>query len=103
MKKLILYSFASILAFTFIPNEAKATTGPAKTETTKESVSAEISLINRLAAIKSMDKSSLSSSEKKANREESRAITKKLHDGYGVVYISGGALIIIILLLILLL
>jgi hypothetical protein len=103
MKKTILCLLTSLLAFTFIPNEIKAANNPPRTELTKESTDAEIALIKRLAEIKSMDKSDLSRSEKKANREEARSIHKKMRDGYTVVYISGGTLIIIILLLIILL
>ena len=61
-------------------------------------------LIDRLNEIKNMDKSNLTSNEKKTLRKEVRMTKKQLYDGgYGGVYISVGAAIIIILLLILLL
>lgn len=100
MKKIILYSFTCLLAFSFIPTEGMASS-PVKTEMAKDSVATESSLLNRLAEIKAMDKSNLSNLEKKSNRQETRSIKKQLHDGYGTIYISVGALLLIILILIL--
>jgi hypothetical protein len=100
MKKIILYSFAALLAFTFIPNEAQATTAPAKTELPADSAAMKVNLENRLTEIKAMDKSALNHKEKSTLRKEVRSIEKNLNDNYGGVYISVGALIIIILLLI---
>lgn len=67
-------------------------------------VPAEVrTMLNRLNEIKEMDKSNLSSSEKKELRTEVKTIKKNLKaTGHGV-YLSVGAIIIIILLLILLL
>lgn len=101
MKKFILYSLTSFLAFSFIPNESMATTSPMKTETS--TVVSNTILANRLDEIKSMDKSSLSRSEKNSLRKEVRSIDKKMRDGNGGIYISVGALLIIILILIIIL
>ena len=70
-------------------------------------------LVARVEAIKAMDFSTLSSSEKKELRKELRAIKSDLKEsnkkdvvatsGNGGVYLSVGAIIIVILLLILLL
>ena len=60
-------------------------------------------LISRLSEIKSMDKTKLSSSEKKNLRKEVKSINSKLKDISGGVYISGAALIVIVVLLIILL
>jgi glutamate synthase domain-containing protein 2 len=57
----------------------------------------------RLYEIKAMDKSSMSTSEKKALRKEVKAMKKEMNSGNGGIYISVGAVIIIILLLILIL
>ena len=78
-----------------------ANTNP--TENPKE-VPAEVkTMLNRLNEIKEMDKSDLSSSEKKELRTEVKTIKKNLKaSGHGI-YLSVGAIIIIILLLILLL
>jgi hypothetical protein len=103
MKKIILYSFASILAFSFVPNQAQAVSASVKTELPADSIPSQVSLENRLKEIDSMDISELSRSEKKALRKEVRSIDKMMHDHYGGVYISiGGALLIILLLIILL-
>ena len=68
-----------------------------------DEIPAEIQLmLNRLEEIKAMDKSSLSSSEKKELRAELRDIKSTVKaKGYGL-YISGGALIVILLLILLL-
>lgn len=58
-------------------------------------------LIERLDAIRHINKKALSRTERKALRKETRALKKKL-DRYGGVYISAGALVVIILLILLL-
>ncbi len=100
MKKIILYSILSFFAFTFIPNEVKATTSPIKTELPSDPAVSQINLVNRLNEINSIDKSKLNSNEKKALRKEVRSINKDLKLGPGGIYISVGALILIIILLI---
>jgi uncharacterized protein YfkK (UPF0435 family) len=61
-------------------------------------------LTARLEVINAMDKSNLSSSEKKTLRKEVRAIKKELKAmGSGGVYLSVGALLLVIILLIILL
>lgn len=59
-------------------------------------------MLNRLDEIKAMDKTSLSSVEKRALRKEVRAINSDLRTTGNGIYLSVGAIIIIILLLILL-
>lgn len=59
-------------------------------------------LLNRLEEIKDIDKSQLSSSERKELRKEVREIKSQLREIGGGVYLSAGAIIIIILLLIIL-
>jgi hypothetical protein len=63
---------------------------------------AEKATMARLKAIQELAKTKLSKSEKKALREELKAMKSKQRPG-GVIYISTGALIIIIILLIILL
>ena len=60
-------------------------------------------LVARLKAIRDMDKSTLTSSEKKALRKEVREMKKEVKKNQNGVYLSVGAIIIIVLLLILLL
>ena len=59
-------------------------------------------MLNRLEAIKALDKSELSSSEKKALRKEVREIKKEVRASGNGLYISSGAIIIILLLIIIL-
>lgn len=60
-------------------------------------------LLNRLEEIKTIDKSALNRSEKRALRKEVRAIKSELKTKNHGVYLSVGAFIIIILLLVILL
>lgn len=62
-----------------------------------------IVLLNRLNEIKGMDKSTLTSSERKELRTELKSLKKEMRKSTNGVYLSVGAIIIIILLLILLL
>lgn len=101
MKKIILFALTGLLAFTFIPNEANASTVVMNTTTTNDSAASGSSLITRLNEIRNMDLSDLGRNEKTELRNEVRAIEKKLQHTGGGVYISVGAVIIIILLLIL--
>ena len=73
-------------------------TGPGK-----EIPAAAQSMLQRLHEIKDMDKSSLTSTEKKELRKEVKNIKKELKANSKGVYLSVGAIIIIVLLLILLL
>lgn len=59
-------------------------------------------MLDRLEEIKELDKSSLSSAEKKELRKEVRAIKKDVRASGNGLYISSGVIIIILLLIILL-
>jgi len=103
LKTIVLAFFISFI----MPVQSKAiNTVAVKYATVKDTTgSAEVysKLITRLSEIESMDKSSLSSSEKKSLRNELKDM-KKAADGLNRgVYLSVGAIIIIILLLILIL
>jgi hypothetical protein len=106
MKKLSLCLIAALLLLAFIPMQLKAEPGTesfpkAKTEVV---VSVEaVALMDRLDVIEAMDKSDLSSAEKRELRKEVRDIKRELKELGGGVYISVGAAIIIVLLLIILL
>ena len=101
MKKIIICLLAASLSLAFIPNELQAAPGPVKTESSSHAAEAK-KLITRLDEIKSIDKSTLSRSDKKALRVEVRSIDKRLRELSGGIYISVGALIIILLLLLIL-
>jgi hypothetical protein len=106
MKKFTLSLFTVLLMLAIIPVQAKAGMGihPVTTDSTKSAESIEANaLILRLNEIKSMDRSKLSSTEKKELKKEVKSLKTRLKEVGGGVYLSAGAIIIIILLLILLL
>ncbi len=87
-------------AIVFAPqvSQAAVTAAPAAPTSTEAT-----QLLHRLDEIKTMDKSNLDRTEKKALRQEVKGIKKELRAVGGGVYLSVGAIIIIALLLILLL
>lgn len=93
------------VTLSMIPSQAfAAEKNPIENVNSPKEIPAEVKvLLNRLDEIKAMDKSELSSSEKKELRKEVRAIKAELKSTGNGVYLSVGAIIIIILLLILLL
>ena len=94
----------SLSTFLSIPLSAATVIPVEATEAIKTAQTAEANtIIVRLKEIKSMDKSTLTSSEKKELKKESRALKSRYKDISGGVYLSGGAIIIIVVLLILLL
>ena len=106
MKKLTLSVMTTFVLLVIVPMHSKAASeiSPITMTANKpvESAHARI-LLNRLDEINALDKSGLSSSEKKSLRKEARAIKSELKRANGGVYLSVGAIIIIVLLLILLL
>lgn len=105
MKKSFFAVFA-IMLFAGVSAYAGSGDDPAKQKIAASTVSTDphiISLVNRYNEIENMDKSGLSSSEKKQLRKESSDIKDELKAQDGVViYLSGAAILIIILLIILL-
>jgi len=103
MKKTVFCIMALGLSLTFHPLVSNAAVDPA---TSSKAISDSIyvaGLINRVNEIKDMDKSSLSSTEKKELRQELRSLKKEVRKNSNGIYLSVGAIIIVILLLILLL
>jgi hypothetical protein len=105
MKKITLVLMTACLSLTFLPLASWAGNAdyPGIVNTTTPVPANSEALIARINAIKNMDRSSMSSSEKKALRKELRAMKRQARNSNGGVYLSVGAIIIIILLLILLL
>jgi len=113
MKKITLKLMIMVLSLTAIPvlanNEPGATSATVNkeaplNESSSNKVPAEVqAMYDRLEEIKAMDKSELSSSEKKELRKEVKSIKSELRSNGKGIYLSIGAIIIIILLLILLL
>jgi hypothetical protein len=104
MQKHLLYMMAFSFLLSFIPAQLSAETNAMMKDKTIKNESAEAKvLLIRLHEIKAIDKSNLSSQEKKQLRKEVRSLKTSLATINGGVYLSVGAIIIIILLLILLL
>lgn len=108
MKKTTLSLMIIALSLTFLPTTMMAkTTEPTTISSLApegKAVPAEVKVMyDRLEEIKNMDKSELSSSDKKALRKEVRAIKTNLRSSGNGIYLSVGAIIIIILLLIIIL
>lgn len=106
MKKLTLSVLTVLLLSGFAPAKVNAVTEPDTISVVmnKPDGSAKSeALLTRLDEIKAMDKSGLTSSEKRKLRKETRLIKKTLTLNNGGVYLSAGAIIIIIILLIVLL
>jgi hypothetical protein len=96
---------AMFLSLTFLPIQAAGSnTVPSHSLATTKTESAEANaLLLRLNEIKGMDKTKLSSSEKKNLRRELRSTRNRLKEISGGVYISVGVLILIVILLVILL
>lgn len=105
MKKLPLYLMITVLSLTLSPTAIFASEkNPTAITNNPKEVPAEVKLmINRLEEIKKIDKSSMTSVERKVLRKEVREIKANLKSSNNGVYLSVGAIIIIVLLLILLL
>lgn len=102
MRKLSFYLMVMILSICVLPTSTYA--AEKKPSDTPKEIPAEVKImLNRLNEIKEMDKSELSSAEKKELRTEVKTIKKNLSSSGQGVYLSVGGIIIIILLLILLL
>lgn len=92
------------MSMSFIPTQLRAETNATSIEKAKKVESAEANaMIARLHEIKAMDKSNMTSSEKKQLRKEVRTLKANITQLGGGVYLSVGAIIVILLLLILLL
>jgi len=102
LRKIIPLALMAICLTFVMPAFAKDET-PGPVDKTEQLARAQ-QLVARLHEIQHMDKSNLTSSEKKALRQELKAMKKEFkRDRGNGVYLSVGALIIIILLLILIL
>jgi hypothetical protein len=107
MKKLITCLVTAFLLVTLVPIQSKAETKEnisASTETESEKI---VIMMNRVAEIDAMDKSTMSPLEKKELRREVRTLKKDVNNhshnhGGGTVYVSAGLIILIVVLIIIL-
>jgi hypothetical protein len=104
MKKITLSLMAVALSLTFVPQQSMAANPvePTVVVTPAQQAKADAILL-RLTEIKNLDKTNMTSSEKKTLRKEVKSLKKEMKANNGGVYLSVGAIIIIILLLILIL
>ncbi len=103
MKKIVFCCMATFLSFTFIPLQSNATAPeePSAMVEPKPAEAAEAKALEiRLDELNGMDKSKLTSSEKKNLRKEVKSINHKLREIGGGIYLSVGAVILIAVLLI---
>ncbi len=108
MKKIAIIFIKLSLMLVFIPFQINAQIATVNTETANSSAESKAAieanvLLARLNEIKEMDKSNLTSSDKKELRKEIKALRTNLKEKSSGVYLSVGAIIIILLLLILIL
>ncbi len=107
MKKTITCLLLICLSVTYFPVQSFAASAPVNAESgrvTNPVTGDPSSTLLRLKEIQGMDRSALSSAERKSLRKEVRSLKHKIkRDGNKGVYLSVGAIIIIILLLILIL
>ncbi len=106
MKKIAFYVMTAImlLSITTTPASASHEMNTVTLVGNEKIESAEAqAMMSRLEEIKAMDKSTMTSKEKRELRREVRSIKKSMTEMSGGVYLSVGAIIIIVLLLILLL
>jgi hypothetical protein len=101
MKKLMFF-LMMLVSLTTFSNTISTSEKNAIANNTKEMPAEVKVMLTRLEEIKTMDKSSLKSSERKALRKEVRAINTELRSTGNGIYISVGAIIIILLLIIIL-
>jgi Skp family chaperone for outer membrane proteins len=107
MKKIAIIFIKLSLLLAFIPSQLNAQIASANTEIivpiaeSKEAIEANV-MLARLNEIKAMDKSNLTSSDKKELRKEVKTLKTNLKASGNGLYLSVGAIIIILLLLIIL-
>lgn len=99
----ILMIFMFSITMTFAGEVKAASDNTAAVVKTENKLSAEeiSSMTKRVEEIRSMDKSNLTSVEKRELRKEVKGIKENVRKNGGVIYISGGTILLIILIIIL--
>jgi hypothetical protein len=104
MKNKVIYllGIVVIMLMAITPLKAENSVYDGSAPLTELALAETSDLMQRVDFIKEMDKSDLTSSERKELRSELKAINKELKQRGPYLYISGGALLLIVLLIILL-
>jgi len=98
---LMIFMFSITMAFAGeVKAVAENTAAVVKTEN-KLSAEEVASMTKRVEEIRSMDKSEMTSVEKRALRKEVKGIKENVRKNGEVIYISGGTLLLIILIIVL--
>jgi len=100
---LMIFMLSATMAFAGENNLKAASDNSAAVVKTENKLSAEevTSLKNRVEEIRAMDKSELTSVEKRELRKEVKGIKENVRKNGEVIYISGGTILLIILIVIL--
>ena len=101
---LMMFTLSSTIAFAGKTDLKSATENTAVLTKTESKLSAEevAVLTKRVEEIRSMDKSQMTTTEKRELRKELKGIKENVRKDVTVIYISGGTLLLIIVLIILL-
>jgi hypothetical protein len=100
---LMIFTLSSTMAFAGKSSTKAASENSAVLNKTETKLSAEeiTVLTKRVEEIRDMDKSNMTSMEKRELRKEVKGIKENVRKSGEVIYISGGALLLIILIIIL--
>jgi hypothetical protein len=100
---LMIFTLSSTMTFANTSKAKSATENSATTTIADKKLSAdEVAVLNaRVAEIRHMDKSEMTSLEKKELRTEMKGIKENVRKNGEIIYISGGTLLIIVLIIIL--
>jgi len=98
---LMIFMFSITMAFAGEVKDASANMAAVVKTENKLSAEEVTSLKNRVEEIRAMDKSELTSVEKRELRKEVKGIKENVRKNGEVIYISGGTLLLIILIIIL--
>ncbi|MEO6693399.1 MAG: hypothetical protein ABIO44_13725 [Saprospiraceae bacterium] len=102
---LMLLTFSASTVYAVVPNSTNATENVAFPPKKESKLSTEelTRLTNRVEEIRNMDKSNLTTKEKRELKKELKSIKKNVKKSGGYVYIGAGTLVLIIILVLLLL
>ena len=100
---LLIFTLSSTIAFAGKKNAKAATENAATLAKTENKLTAEevAVMTARVEAIRDMDKSNMTTMEKRELRKEVKAIKENVRKDGGVIYISVGTVLLIVLILLL--